>query len=172
MSPCSHESGKEKDKDKGGLSEYSWTINRLVSIYFKTIMNTADCGWVFLVGWEVQPSGSSRAVFYLEESDCVLWNKIINKTIWSMECLGWEPSAMPDTCMWIFHVQPQSEQQRTFIFAYTSVLFFSIQGLFQEAILVEAFLLTLTWEETEFSVSESEVTETSSQLSSLLTLWT
>jgi len=49
------------------------------------------------------------------------------------ECLGWEPSAGPrthahkHTYWWIFHVQPQSEHQKTLMFVYTSVLLSRIQ---------------------------------------------
>lgn len=100
----------------------------LFPCYFKTIMKNADPGWIFYGGW-VDESCSHLAVlvplFHLRGN----WLCVVEGN----KDMEWQVSWLRADChtrhtyVWIFHVQPQSEQQKTLMFVYTSVLPYCIQ---------------------------------------------
>lgn len=91
-------------------------------------MKNADHGLIFhgcWGVWELQPSGWSGAFLPLREK----WLCVVegNKDMeWGVSWLRAKCHTR-HTYVWIFHVQPQSEQQKTLMFVYASVLLSCIQ---------------------------------------------
>lgn len=111
---------------KGVLREGSWTYKQVFAYflsYFKAIIKIADPGWIFHVGWagwELRPSGSSSAFLAFKREVVVFCERKQRCSV----MVHWlrDECHTTHTYWWIFHVQPQSEQQKTLMFVCTSVL--------------------------------------------------